>query len=190
MKKPSLLKTRYAENPFINGDSFSVPLKKKAEVIQTEGGQQPSPLVTKGIAIAQIRRITTVDSDPFVKLFVAELDRFFDLSPSALRIVTVLIQSIGKLRVGDGDQVFINERAISDTLMQHGLPAPSSATYYRVIEELIAKGFIAPSENTHLFFFNPAIFFNGDRVRFVTEIRRKKVSAQERLERQGQAALP
>ena len=72
--------------------------------------------------------------------------------------------------------------------MQHGLPAPSSATYYRVIEELIAKGFIAPSENTHLFF-NPAIFFNGDRVRFVTEIRRKKVSAQERLERQGQAAL-
>ena len=125
MKKPSLLKTRYAENPFINGDSFSVPLKKKAEVIQTEG----PAAVTVGderIAIAQIRRITTVDSDPFVKLFVAELDRFFDLSPSALRIVTVLIQSIGKLRVGDGDQVFINERAISDTLMQHGLPAPSS----------------------------------------------------------------
>ena len=154
MKKPSLLKTRYAENPFINGDSFSVPLKKKAEVIQTEG----PAAVTVGderIAIAQIRRITTVDSDPFVKLFVAELDRFFDLSPSALRIVTVLIQSIGKLRVGDGDQVFINERAISDTLMQHGLPAPSSATYYRVIEELIAKGFIAPSENTHLFFSTP-----------------------------------
>lgn len=189
MKKPSLLKTRYAENPFINGDGFSVPLRKKAEVIQTEG----PAAVTVGdekIAIAQIRRITTVDSDPFVKLFVAELDRFFDLSPSALRIVTVLIQGIGKLRVGDGDQVFINERAISDTLLQHGLPAPSSATYYRVIEELIAKGFIAPSENTHLFFFNPAIFFNGDRVRFVTEIRRKKVSAQQRLERQGQTALP
>ena len=73
MKKPSLLKTRYAENPFINGDSFSVPLKKKAEVIQTEG----PAAVTVGderIAIAQIRRITTVDSDPFVKLFVAELD--------------------------------------------------------------------------------------------------------------------
>ena len=50
MKKPSLLKTRYAENPFINGDSFSVPLKKKAEVIQTEG-QQPSPLVTKGLRL-------------------------------------------------------------------------------------------------------------------------------------------
>lgn len=134
MKKPSLLKTRYAENPFINEEGFSVPLRKKTEVIQTEG----PAAVTVGeekIAIAQIRRITTVDSDPFVKLFVAELDRFFDLSPSALRIVTVLIQGIGKLRVGDGDQVFINERAISDTLLQHGLPAPSSATYYRVIDE-------------------------------------------------------
>ena len=63
MKKPSLLKTRYAENPFINEEGFSVPLKKKAEVIQTEG----PAAVTVGderIAIAQIRRITTVDSDP------------------------------------------------------------------------------------------------------------------------------
>ena len=189
MKKPSLLKTRYAENPFINEEVQRSAEEEKTEVIQTEG----PAAVTVGeekIAIAQIRRITTVDSDPFVKLFVAELNRFLTFSPSALRIVTVLIQGIGKLRVGDGDQVFINERAISDTLLQHGLPAPSSATYYRVIEELIAKGFIAPSENTHLFFFNPAIFFNGDRVRFVTEIRRKKVSAQEQLERQGQTALP
>ena len=74
--------------------------------------RQAPAAVTVGdekISVAQIRRITTVDSDPFVKLFVAELDRFFDLSPTALRIVTVLIKSIGKIRVGDGDQVYITE---------------------------------------------------------------------------------
>lgn len=58
------------------------------------------------------------------------------------------------------------------------------------MEELIGKGFVAPSTNAPLYFINPAIFFNGDRVRFVTEIRRKKLSAQERLEQAGQAALP
>jgi hypothetical protein len=189
MSSKSLIKQRYAENPFATAEGFRVPVKNKTEVIQTDG----PAAVTVGqeqIAIAQIRRITTVDGEPFVKLFTAELNRFFDLSPTALRIVTVLIQDIGKIRLGDGDQVYITEKSIGDTLTEHGLAAPSSATYYRAMEELIAKGFVAPSTNAPLYFINPAIFFNGDRVRFVTEIRRKKLSAQERLEQAGQAALP
>lgn len=188
-KEVSLIKQKYEANPFATEEGFSVPLRQKSQVIQTEG---PAAITVgdERISVAQIRRITTVDSDPFVKLFVAELDRFFDLSPTALRIVTVLIKSIGKIRMGDGDQVYITEKSIGDTLRENGLTPPSSATYYRVIDELIAKGFVAPSTNTPLFFINPAIFFNGDRVRFVTEIRKKKVSSQERLEQAGQAALP
>lgn len=188
-KNMSLLKQRYAENPFATDDGFRVPTKSKTEVIQTDG----PAAVTVGkeqIAVAQIRRITTVDSDPFVKLFTAELNRFFDLTPTTLRILTVLIRDLGKIRLGEGDQVYITEKSVSDTLEEHGLAAPSSATYYRSIDELISKGFIAPSTNPPLFFINPAIFFNGDRVRFVTEIRRKKSSAQERLEAAGQQALP
>jgi hypothetical protein len=125
-----------------------------------------------------------------VKLFVAELNRFFDLTPTALRIVTVLLQDIGKLRLGDGDQVYLTERQIGETLEAYGMKKPSAASYYRALEELIGKGFIAPSERNALFFINPAIFFNGDRVRFVTEIRRKKkVSKQEQLEQEGQTTL-
>ena len=115
----------------------------------------------------------------------------FRLKPNRIADRDGAHQGIGKIRVGDGDQVYITEKTISDTLKENGLTAPSSATYYRVIDELIAKGFIAPSTNTPLFFINPAIFFNGDRVRFVTEIRRKKrATAQERLEKEGQKALP
>lgn len=185
----SLIKRRYAENPFATEDGFRVPIRNKSEVIQTDG----PAAVTVGdeqIAVAQIRRITTVDSDPFVKLFTAELNRFFDLTPTALRIVTVLIQDIGKIRLGEGDQVYLTEKSLAETLQSHGLKAPSSATYYRAMEELIEKGFVAPSTNPPLFFINPAIFFNGDRVRFVTEIKRKKMTRQEQLEKQGQQALP
>jgi len=184
----SLIKQRYAENPFATEEGFRVPLRNRSEVIETEG---PACIAVgdEKIAVAQIRRIKTVDSDPFVKLFTSELNRFFDLTPTALRIVTVLLQNIGKIRLGDGDQVYITEKSIGETLEQHGLPAPSAATYYRSIDELIAKGFIAPSTNTPLYYINPAIFFNGDRVRFVTEIRRKRSTKREQLELNGQSAF-
>ena len=188
-KKPSLLKQRFDENPFASEEGFRVPVRMKSERIETHG---PAAVTVAGeqISIAEIRSIRTVDSDPFVKLFTAELDRFFDLNPTTLRIVTVLIQNIGKLRIGEGDQVYITEKAIAEALESHGMKAPSSASYYRSLEELIEKGFIAPSTNTPLFFINPAIFFNGDRVRFVTEIRKKRATKQEALEKAGQAALP
>lgn len=187
-KKISLLKQRYEENPFATEEGFRIPIKRKSEVIQTQG----PAAVTVGeekISVAEIRSIKTVDSEPFVKLFVEELDRFYGLTPTALRIVTILIRDIGKIRVGDGDQVYISERSIADTMKEHGVKPPSPATYYRAMEELIAKGFVAPSTRPGLFFINPAIFFNGDRVRFVTEIRRKRVSKLEKLEQEGQQRL-
>jgi hypothetical protein len=188
-RSPSLLKQRYAENPFATAEGFRVPIRNKTEVIQTDA---PAAITVgeERVAIAQIRRITTVDSDPFVKLFTAELNRFFDLTPGALRIVTILIKDIGNIRLGDGDQVYITEKSIAETMEANGIPAPSTATYYRAMEELISKGFVAPSTNAPLYFINPAIFFNGDRVRFVTEIRRKRLTAQEKLEAAGQKALP
>lgn len=188
-ERVSLIRQRYAENPFATEEGFRVPIRNKTEVIQTDG---PAAVVVgnEQIAVAQIRKITVVDSDPFVKLFTAELNRFFDLTPTALRIVTVLIQDVGKIRLGQGDQVYLTEKSLAETLDSHGMKPPSSATYYRSMEELIEKGFIAPTTNPPLFFINPAIFFNGDRVRFVTEIRRKKMTRQEQLEMAGQQALP
>lgn len=186
--KVSLMKQRYEENPFASEEGFRIPIKNKSEVIQTDG---PASLTVgdEQIAVAQIRRIKMVDSDPFVKLFTAELDRFFDLTPTALRIVTVLIQDIGKIRLGQGDQVYLTEKSLGETLNRHRLKPPSSASYYRAMDELISKGFVAPSTNHPLYFINPAIFFNGDRVRFVTEIRRRRSSKTEQLEEHGQQRL-
>ena len=188
MKKPSLLKTRYAENPFINGDSFSVPLKKKAEVIQTEG----PAAVTVGderIAIAQIRRITTVDSDPFVKLFVAELDRFFDLSPSALRIVTVLIKasencaSAMAIRYSSTSVRSLTRSCSTACPRQAARPITvSSRSLSPRLHRTERKHTPVLLQPRHLLQWRPGPFRHGNQA--------KKVSAQERLERQGQAALP
>lgn len=188
-KAKSVLKTRYSENPFATEDGFKIPIRNKSEVIQTDGPASVN-VGDEKIAVAQIRKITTVDSEHFVKLFTDQLDRFFDLTPTTLRIVTVLLQNIGQMRLGDGDLVYLTEKNIGDALRQHGLKPPSSASYYRALEELITKGFIAPSEDHPLYYINPAIFFNGDRIRFVREIRRKRMTKAEELESAGQEVLP
>lgn len=189
MKKISLIKQKYDENPFADEAGFRVPIRKKSEILET---QAPTALVSgnERISVGEIRRITTVDSEPFVKVFTEELDRFFDLTPTALRITTILIQTLGKIRIGDGDQVYLSEKSINEAMDKAGIKPPTTATYYRALDELIRKGFIAPSTQTPLFYINPAIFFNGDRIRFVTEIRKKRVSKAEALEKTGQQVLP
>ena len=44
-------------------------------------------------------------------------------------------------------------------------------SFYRGIAELIQRGLIAESDITGKYFTNPAIYWNGDRARFITEMK-------------------
>lgn len=178
---------KFEENPFTDPDGFSLRLTKKNKQL---GNASPlevrtiAPAASEDVAIttsegqrvgtAKLVVSTVVDSEPFVKVFVGELHRFFDLSPTALRIITVLLKDLGNRTVGP-DRLYITEKSITDTLKASpNQKPPSTASYYRAIDELCEKGFIAPSTNPPLYFINPAIFFNGDRVHFIREIRKAK----------------
>ncbi|MBL1736086.1 hypothetical protein ELE00_34720, partial [Klebsiella pneumoniae] len=50
----------------------------------------------------------------------------------------------------------------------------SESIFYRGIKELIEKRIIAKTNEKNWYFINPAIVFNGDRARFVSEIIKKK----------------
>ena len=50
----------------------------------------------------------------------------------------------------------------------------SAPIFYRGIKELVEKKIIAKSVDKIVFYINPAVFFNGDRARFVTEVIKKK----------------
>lgn len=72
------------------------------------------------------------------------------------------------------DQVFLNAASVESYFTKKGRKPPSRATFTRALDELVRKGFVAYSDRPGLFYINPAIFFNGDRARFVTEFRRKR----------------
>jgi hypothetical protein len=103
--------------------------------------------------------------------------------------MTALIDELSQARYMNGDQIYLNYNSVRGYFERHGAKPLAKTTYMTALAELVEKGFVAPSTNPNLFFINPAIFFNGDRIRFVTEIRRKKVSSQERLEAAGQQRL-
>lgn len=187
-----LIKRRYKTNPFVAEGGFSIPTKRKHETLQTMG---PASVVVDGqqIDVAQIVRVKQVDTERFVKVFVNHLAGFYDLTPTSMRLLTVLMQVVSDARYMNADQIVLTEGIARETMKEHGQKPLSSASYYRAVNELIASGFIAPTETPPLFFINPAVLFNGDRVRFVTELRRERATAAERdrqaLEAAGQKQL-
>lgn len=58
----------------------------------------------------------------------------------------------------------------------------SESIFYRGIKELIEKRIIAKTNEKNWYFINPAIVFNGDRARFVSEIIKKKETMEEQTE--------
>lgn len=191
LARAGLIKVRYEENPFLREGGFTIPTRNKRETLQTMG---PAAVHVDGqiVDVAQVVRVRRVDSDKFVKLFVGHLSAFYDLTQTSIRLLTVLIQVVSEVRYMNNDRIVLTEAIARKTMKEHGQKPLSSASYYRAVNELIAAGFIAPTTTPPLYFINPAVLFNGDRMRFVTELRRERTRSSEReqLEKAGQAQLP
>ena len=113
-----------------------------------------------------------VDSDKFVKVFTNKIGLFFGLSMRAQKLLEVLMAQMSAMP--GGDRIYLNSTTVERYMADQGRKGLARATYARALDEMLEKGFIARSDQQHLYFINPAIFFNGDRIRFVEEFRRKK----------------
>lgn len=188
----SIIKRRYAENPFLERGVFVVPTRKKATAqYQTSG---PLTVVDNNsgeiVAGAEVRRIENIDSEKFVKVFVGQLSAFYDLKPGSMKILTMILHEAAKFQNINSDRIYLNYDLAKEHFGKEGSKTPARATFYSALAELTEKGFVAPSTKLNIWFTNPAIFFNGDRIQFVTELRRKRTTEHERLERAGQRSLP
>ncbi len=188
-KSTGILRHKYKENPFVESGVFRVPTRMKSEMLETAG---PLAVVSpdgETMHAAEIRRRKVVDNDRFVKLFVAHLDAFFDLKPGTMKLMTALLDELSKTRYVNGDTIYLNYSKVVEYFDRRGVKPPAKGTFFNSMAEMCEKGFVAPSVDTNLWFINPAIFFNGDRVRFVTELQRKRLSKAEMLEDRGQQRL-
>lgn len=175
---------KYQKNPLVK--PYELTMKERTvkvgsarELIDASTGE-----VSNVNAIYQ-RKI--VDSEKFAKVYLDGVSKTFELGSAARRVFAVILQVCGK----DIDSIYLNFMVAE----QHTSEL-SKATFMRGMRELIEKGFIAESVFPHQYWINVHLFFNGDRVKFITEYVKESfkdtpvdVKTRDELESMGQSRL-
>lgn len=153
-------------NPFMEGDA--VVTKTKTKRITNKQGDlmvigQTGEIVA---GVAGFWQAQEVDATQFVKLFVQGVKAFKNLTGAGTKVFEVLYLEMQKNI--NQDRVFLSFQAVDqDTNLM------SEATYTRGMRELVAKGFLAATQVQGWFWINPSYLWNGDRLAFVREYRKK-----------------
>lgn len=178
----------FRENPFLDGVGYNQ--KRRTEVLY-DGHQavihnETGEVLEDHLSVARVRM---VDADQFVKVYLANLHVFFDLGRPAQRVAEFVFHQVGHRALGRGE-VLLTFWEYEEYFA--GRSGGTRPTWQRGLQELAAKNLIAKSPAANVWWINPAVMFNGDRARFITEIRRTKKggpSQTQQLEEAGQGRL-
>lgn len=158
---------KYSKNPFLSDEVLKIDSGKKVimagstkqVLVNTDTGE------TEGITL--LHKYKEVDRSQFVKLYVNEIQSLFDLSKTGLKVFGFVVNS---MRINT-DEIYIS----INKLMQYcGYRNKTQA--YKGLSELIGNKIIAMSQDANLWYVNPNVVFNGDRIAFVKEYRLKDSS--------------
>ena len=155
------------ENHIVKKYKSSTGSDKKGvvAVADTETGE-----VFKTSFIRQIE----VDEDQFAKLYLSNFAAFFDLSTAAIRVFGYILTCMKPKN--DMVLFFIDK-------CQEYAKYKSRETIYKALAELVTAEIIARGPADNLWFINPLIVFNGDRVTFAkTYVRKKTLAAKKKAE--------
>lgn len=153
----------YKSNPFFKTEM----VKPKTRRITNRRGDMMIVGETGEIVapIAGFWQAQEVDAAKFVKLYIAGVRAFSELTNAGTRVFEVLYLEIQK-NIGQ-DRVYL-----SYTTLDPSIKNLSQATFTRGMRELIDKGFVAPTEAVSWYWLNPDYLWNGDRLAFVKEYRK------------------
>ena len=155
-------------NPLLEPTEVTV----KKRYVKT--GTSEELVSTRTGEVRQTAAIYTVDERDdasFVKVFAAGVAAAFDLGRTASRVFQLVLQEYERAPMRQGFAESIELAWFNDGLSGRSVDM-SEKTFQRGLKELLAKQFLAP-RSPSTFWVNPALFFKGDRVKFITEYRRK-----------------
>jgi hypothetical protein len=165
-RKNSKGEIEWIENPFWS--ALEIPTSRKKITINEDHIKTVNTKTGAETGTAEITKVYEVDKDIFVKVFARQLRVFFDLSQVGIKLLEVIMHESGQ--DANTDSVYLSPISTKDYMSKVGKKY-SQASYYRGRDELLGKGFIAKSVRQHMYFINPAMIWNGDRIKFVTELR-------------------
>jgi len=161
----------YKINPYVFENALNIKTKKKkltvskgTELVEKKDGAET-------VFTSTISQIQEVDKEQFIKIFTGQIKLYFDLSQAGFKLYFVLL-GIYQKKIGS-DEIYFNLETAQEEAVKYDYKI-SKTVYYRALKELLDKNIIAKSTRKYIFFINPAIFFSGDRAKFVREIKIKQ----------------
>lgn len=159
------------ENPFLNQaieeiqNNIVKKYKTAAKTDQKAILQAYDPNSGEVLGHTQFVRQIELDEQQFTKVYLSKFSVFFDLKPQAIRVFGYIMKQL----VPNKDEfLFLTEDCQDYTGYQ-------SATSVRIgLTSLLENGVIARGRADNLYFINPMIAFNGNRITFAETIVKKK----------------
>lgn len=169
----------YKDNPFINASGgFCITVRQDMALVA--GGLQITDESGDDVSAGVIGKIQTVDTELFIKLYTKNVGLLFDLPSSAQKALVSVFCAVQDKK--DSAEIYLPYHMAKEIYEKLNIEKiPSQTTFFRGISHLIKTGFLAGNyKGEGWYWINPALLFNGDRVRFVNEYRLKR--KKERLE--------
>jgi hypothetical protein len=157
----------YPENPFWK----KTEIKIGSKMVKVSGGKHIN-VEGESISHSGIHVVREIDEDEFVKIYTKNIKAIFDLKPTAQRVLQYLISELQK--TPNADAVYLAWVGAEEYFSENHIKS-SRASFHRALSELIQKGFLAESTKPNMFWFNPNLFFNGNRLTFIHEYRKKTI---------------
>ncbi|MEQ9881281.1 hypothetical protein ABRP83_03740 [Pectobacterium brasiliense] len=166
-------------NPFCFETELKIETRKKNLTV-SRGTELIERRYTGKSYFANIVHTQEVDKEEFIKLYTSQIKAYFDLTKTAYKVFFIFLRiyqdAIGK------DHFYLSCKKAMSLAEKIDHFVLSESIFYRGIKELIEKKIIAKTNEKNWYFINPAIVFNGDRARFVSEIIKKKEVMEEQPE--------
>ena len=166
-------------NPFCFETELKIETRKKNLTV-SRGTELFEKKNTGKSYFANIVHTQEVDKEEFIKLYTSQIKAYFDLTKTAYKVFFIFLRiyqdAIGK------DHFYLSCKKAMSLAEKIDHFVLSESIFYRGIKELIEKRIIAKTNENNWYFINPAIVFNGDRARFVSEIIKKKEAIEEQME--------
>ncbi|MCL6334004.1 hypothetical protein EXT66_09275 [Pectobacterium carotovorum subsp. carotovorum] len=166
-------------NPFCFETELKIETRKKNLTV-SRGTELIERKDTSKSYFANIVHTQEVDKEEFIKLYTSQIKAYFDLTKTAYKVFFIFLRiyqdAIGK------DHFYLSCKKTMSLAEKIDHFVLSESIFYRGVKELIEKRIIAKTNEKNWYFINPAIVFNGDRARFVSEIIKKKDAMEEQPE--------
>lgn len=173
---------KWKENPFIEKTVEAVSdhtivqrkfarteMKNKAAIVNYENGEV--------VGETALMTYKTVDNEQFAKVYTKGMARWSGMTPSTANVFEYILNQLKP----NADTVMIYEPVFLDENENI-----SKNSYYRAMAWLIKNEFLAKSVYPNVYYINPTLFFNGNRLALV-EVWETEEASKQRIQRYKEA---